>query len=193
MSESSEIIRGTERKCAIDGCNALGSPQRKKSGKLFRRKYCPKHYKQMQEARNGKKQGVCKYPGCTASSRAGHGVPMKYCRRHYHESRGRSYSKLVRTRRKYGIGATAYEELVQQSEGRCRICHRGFSEAIFATIDHNHDTGRVRALVCEKCNNRIAGVESAIKYGLLDEILEYLSEDMIQTATAGAGTGNSMR
>jgi len=42
----------------------------------------------------------------------------------------------------------AYEKLLQEQQGRCAIC-RAKRELV---VDHNHDTGAVRGLLCYPCN-----------------------------------------
>lgn len=54
---------------------------------------------------------------------------------------------------KYGITQEAYEELLAAQEGRCAIC-RGidFKPWDRLVIDHCHDTGVIRGLLCHSCN-----------------------------------------
>ena len=62
--------------------------------------------------------------------------------------RGRLY------RRKYGISVKGYEQMVQNQNGRCAICGtiKPNEKRRFLCIDHDHKTGRVRALLCTHCN-----------------------------------------
>jgi hypothetical protein len=50
--------------------------------------------------------------------------------------------------RKYGITVETYEIMLAEQEGKCRIC--GTSERL--CVDHDHDTGHVRGLLCPRCN-----------------------------------------
>ena len=60
----------------------------------------------------------------------------------------------------YGISLSLYEELLQQQGGLCAICARPPRGKRPLDVDHDHDSGRVRGLLCGNCNRAI---------GLLDE------------------------
>jgi hypothetical protein len=59
----------------------------------------------------------------------------------------------------YGLTLDEYYELVRKQKGLCAICGgkpnvvKGKSKRL--NIDHNHSTGKVRGLLCNKCNNGI--------------------------------------
>lgn len=52
-------------------------------------------------------------------------------------------------KRRYGIDVPAFEEMARAQGGRCALCRR--RKAIH--VDHDHETGRVRAILCFKCNS----------------------------------------
>lgn len=53
----------------------------------------------------------------------------------------------------YGISLNKYEEMVQQQEGKCAICKKRQSEEKRRlSIDHCHNTGQIRDLLCSRCN-----------------------------------------
>lgn len=54
---------------------------------------------------------------------------------------------------KYGITLDDYEQILQEQEFACAICRRHISKLskpLF--VDHDHSTGIVRGLLCQKCN-----------------------------------------
>jgi glycerol-3-phosphate dehydrogenase len=57
-------------------------------------------------------------------------------------------------RRKYGVTQERYEELLTAQEGRCAICRTDDPDDIGLewNVDHCHTTGRVRGLLCRRCN-----------------------------------------
>lgn len=74
-------------------------------------------------------------------------------------------SDRARQVRKYGISSEDYEAIVYAQNGRCAICgeipesgkgKRGLH------IDHDHKTGRFRALLCANCNQALGKVKENI-------------------------------
>jgi hypothetical protein len=56
-------------------------------------------------------------------------------------------------RRTYGIDLSDYEDMFIKQDGRCCICRtRGEGKLV---VDHNHETGKVRGLLCGGCNTGI--------------------------------------
>jgi Recombination endonuclease VII len=59
-----------------------------------------------------------------------------------------------RSLRKYGLTPADYDEMVETQNGRCMICNtdQPGTESGYWPVDHDHATGRVRALLCSACN-----------------------------------------
>ena len=56
----------------------------------------------------------------------------------------------------YGISLQDYNRMFAEQEGCCAICHTHQSQFKRAfAVDHCHDTGKVRALLCLNCNTGI--------------------------------------
>lgn len=51
-------------------------------------------------------------------------------------------------RQTYGITPEEFARLFEQQAGRCKICRQRDADC----VDHDHATGRVRALLCMHCN-----------------------------------------
>lgn len=56
-------------------------------------------------------------------------------------------------RRKYGITRADYDRMLIECSGRCTICLKVDDDTL--VIDHCHDTGVVRGLLCHECNSGI--------------------------------------
>jgi hypothetical protein len=49
---------------------------------------------------------------------------------------------------KYGIGADEVDELIRRQGGVCAVCRKREAKQ----VDHDHETGAVRGIVCLLCN-----------------------------------------
>lgn len=59
---------------------------------------------------------------------------------------------------RYGIDADLFDRLMSSQAGRCPICEREFDDARKSTkphVDHNHETGQIRGLLCGNCNRGV--------------------------------------
>lgn len=54
--------------------------------------------------------------------------------------------------RQYGLTLEQYEEMERTQGGACAICRRQCPTGRRLAVDHDHKTGKVRALLCFKCN-----------------------------------------
>lgn len=63
-------------------------------------------------------------------------------------------------RRKYGITLDDYEQMLDAQGGVCAICRNECVRREVLSVDHDHETGEVRGLLCHRCNTAI---------GLLDD------------------------
>jgi hypothetical protein len=114
---------------------------------------------------HGKWKGkVCAQEGCTEAA-----ASKGFCTAHYGKSRwaegyrGDKYNTEARRARRikyrYGITIEQYAQMVADRNNRCDICGEPPSEANTRAhwngklcIDHCHDTGVVRGLLCNDCN-----------------------------------------
>lgn len=57
---------------------------------------------------------------------------------------------------KYGISIEEYNKKFKQQNNVCAVCKKTGSRRL--VIDHDHATGKIRDLLCEKCNTALAMV-----------------------------------
>lgn len=87
--------------------------------------------------------------------------------KHYHSTKGQNtYYKRV-----YGISKSEYDVMFQNQKGRCIACGRVQNNRPLS-VDHNHKTGKVRGLLCLKCNSTLGFCDESINIllGLIDYI-----------------------
>ncbi len=64
---------------------------------------------------------------------------------------------------KYGITLEDYENMFQSQNGVCKICKNKCSTGKNLAVDHCHETGKVRGLLCAKCNVNLGRIEKYLK------------------------------
>lgn len=67
------------------------------------------------------------------------------------KKRVRGYS----LKRKYGVSRSRFDSMLMAQDGVCAVCHRLNTFGRELCVDHNHKTGRVRGLLCHRCNTAI--------------------------------------
>jgi hypothetical protein len=71
-------------------------------------------------------------------------------RKQYRGMRGPAHRKD-----RYGLTPDAFNAMVEAQGGKCAICQcepRGAGTMGVLRVDHDHETGMVRALLCHRCN-----------------------------------------
>jgi len=54
-------------------------------------------------------------------------------------------------KRKYRLTTEERAEMIEEQQGSCEICGEFHGDNLF--VDHDHETGRVRAMLCRHCNS----------------------------------------
>lgn len=75
--------------------------------------------------------------------------------------------------RKYGLTGEDVGVLLVNQGGACPGCGVAFSQEVDFVIDHCHDSGRVRGLLCGKCNIVLAHYMTP---GKLRKLAKYLED-----------------
>ena len=80
-------------------------------------------------------------------------------------------SERRRRLKRYGITEDGYNEMYSSQEGKCKICFTELKDGRSSSIDHCHNSGIVRGLLCSHCNimlgmakDNCETLERAIKY-----------------------------
>ena len=78
-------------------------------------------------------------------------------------------------RRRFGITPEKYEEMLQWANYSCEICGVHMSEEKQSlAVDHCHETGKLRGLLCKTCNSAIARLGDT--YETVKRATDYLKE-----------------
>lgn len=74
-------------------------------------------------------------------------------RAYYATPRGQEISRRSKLKSTFGLTLEAYDELLAKQDNGCGICGRSRSDdGRRLAVDHCHNTGRVRGLLCSACN-----------------------------------------
>jgi hypothetical protein len=81
-------------------------------------------------------------------------------------------------KRKYDLSLEGYFALLEEQEGKCAICGNIFcdSNERRLCVDHNHETGKVRGLLCFNCNTGLGKFNDDL--GLLKKTIVYLEGEI---------------
>jgi hypothetical protein len=82
----------------------------------------------------------------------------------------------------YGITTEFYNDMFSKQNGKCAICG---SEKVCHTstrqtnlyVDHNHKTGKIRGLLCYRCNQLLGRVEDNTE--LLEKAIQYINNEFL--------------
>lgn len=78
-----------------------------------------------------------------------------------------------RLRIRYGVTREWFEETLEAQGGVCKICGQTNDSGKRLHVDHDHGTGKVRGLLCFRCNHRLGVLENR---EWVEAALAYLAE-----------------
>jgi len=78
------------------------------------------------------------------------------------------YNYIKTLKYNYGLSPTDYSDKLKRQKQKCAVCGEDKGNRRFC-VDHNHETGQTRGILCSKCNHLVGAVEnknheSACKY-----------------------------
>jgi hypothetical protein len=78
---------------------------------------------------------------------------------------------------KYGLTVEQYNQMLASQGGVCKICKRPQTDPKkrFLCVDHNHETKKIRGLLCHHCNSALGFLRD--NKNLLPAVLAYLEDD----------------
>lgn len=76
--------------------------------------------------------------------------------------------RIWNIRARYGLTPQEVDKMLENQGGKCAICETKLDKY---RIDHDHNNGMVRGLLCHRCNLLIAGIENE---NFLTKALKYL-------------------
>jgi hypothetical protein len=76
------------------------------------------------------------------------------------KKRKKHYNHVYRLRQRYGLTVDDYNKMLKAQGGVCAICSGppapfGPHKLMRLAVDHCHTTGRIRGLLCPRCNQAL--------------------------------------
>ncbi|MDP3987304.1 MAG: endonuclease VII domain-containing protein [Nanoarchaeota archaeon] len=92
----------------------------------------------------------------------------------------KEYKKIIFLSEKYNITEDVYCAMVQQQNGKCYVCEK-IPDKRGLYIDHNHEDGRVRKLLCSRCNTMLGHYSDDVRFmrekiNYLKDLISYVEE-----------------
>lgn len=100
-----------------------------------------------------------------------------YCKK-YKKEKEKFITPEIRMRRKllhrYGLTLEQYKDMLDSQKGVCAICKMSCRTRKNLSVDHCHNTGIVRGLLCNDCNNILGRAKDS--HEILRKAAEYLEK-----------------
>jgi hypothetical protein len=84
-------------------------------------------------------------------------------------------------KRRYGITIEDYNVMLINQQGGCAICQKpsGFTKSGRCSlhVDHNHQTNKVRGLLCARCNCLVGYLDKSNSFELVNSVRSYLENN----------------
>ena len=138
--------------------------KKRKDGSILYKNYCKKCHNE---------SNYKKYHSLTSEEK-------KKRNKRYKENVGAEYHRNWKLQKQYGITLEDFNNMIEKQDNKCYICDTVFAEPSSRTfqntpnVDHNHETGKIRKILCRDCNTMLGLAKENIQ--TLHNAIEYLGE-----------------
>lgn len=82
--------------------------------------------------------------------------------------RSKEYRRRERLKLVYGLTLEQYQTMLEKQHGVCALCGQPETRQQYGVldplaVDHDHKTGKIRGLLCRKCNLALGVFEEAFE------------------------------
>jgi len=89
----------------------------------------------------------------------------------------------TRVSKLYRLSKPKFDAMMEAQHGRCALCPADIqSDPRNALVDHDHQTGRIRGLLCRHCNTRMGAVDDR---SWLERAIAYRDSECNSTSNPG--------
>lgn len=97
-------------------------------------------------------------------------------------------SKMICNWKRIGIIHDNFDTLFEEYVAitACQYCHKPFKSTKDRCVDHDHDTGQMRLIVCQKCNNKDSYINWPDGYDVKERTAKYYKKNKEKIAEQSA-------
>jgi DNA mismatch repair ATPase MutL len=98
----------------------------------------------------------------------------EYSKKNYKDNKDKFRERNLK--KSYGIDSNQFEQMLTTQNNKCIICDKAFGKEKINKphIDHDHETNKVRSLLCTKCNLGIGLFDEDISR--IEKVITYLKK-----------------
>lgn len=101
---------------------------------------------------------------------------------------GKQYRRNIcrrckKIRDRYNLSRLDYNAMINKQANKCAICSTEFSITVKACVDHCHQTGDVRGLLCRNCNLALGMINDNLQR--LQSMILYLDQNQRRSVPHG--------
>ena|SRR3990167_5492998 len=114
---------------------------------------------------------VCKSESCCVWKK------KSECLDHYklgYKKYNQQHGKVAKLKYNYNLSLQELNDMNKNQNNLCFICKKPNGNEMNLVVDHNHETGNVRQLLCRKCNIGLGMFNDNI--GILHNAIQYLKQ-----------------
>jgi hypothetical protein len=94
-------------------------------------------------------------------------------------------AKEYNLKKKYGLTTKQYEDMIKNQNYECNICSKKFNNKINslkACVDHDHETGKIRSILCNSCNGALGFIKENIIFisNMKDYLYKHKTDEQIE-------------
>lgn len=135
-------------KCGIKkSLNKFSKDKSTKDGLQCCCKECRKKYNQMRKTKTAKYRKEYYQTHKVESA--------EQSKRFDRSEKGKLLKRKHLLKRGYGLTLEQYDEMIKEQDSICAICGSINSDGRRLCVDHNHETGKIRKLLCHCCNSLV--------------------------------------
>lgn len=104
------------------------------------------------------------------------GEAGKAARKRWNDSdAGLRATRKAMLKHKFGMTLEQYDGLLTSQDHSCKICGTHIDDnSRHLAVDHNHETGEIRALLCDPCNKALGFLKEDIN--IMQNMIDYVKE-----------------